>query len=81
MKKYILKPGKHQFAPGSHAVHSNDNLTDEEAAWYLERYPHIAGLFVECAQDNKPEGTEEAESIKPKGKRKRIAAQKQSLNQ
>lgn len=46
MKKYILKPGKHQFAPGSAAVHSNDNLTDEEAEWYLQRYPHIASLFT-----------------------------------
>ena len=44
-KKYILKPGKHQFAPGSHATHHNDNLTDAEAQWYLERYPHIADLF------------------------------------
>jgi hypothetical protein len=44
MKKYILKPGRHQFAPGSAAVHSNDNLTDEEAEWYLQRYPHIARL-------------------------------------
>ena len=44
-KKYILKPGKHQFAPGSHAVHENDNLSDEEAEWYLERYPHITSLF------------------------------------
>lgn len=45
-KKYNLKPGKHQFAPGSHAVHDNDNLTDAEAEWYLERYPHIAALFT-----------------------------------
>jgi hypothetical protein len=44
-KKYILKPGKHQFAPGSHATHHNDNLTDVEAQWYLQRYPHIATLF------------------------------------
>jgi hypothetical protein len=46
-KKYILKPGKHQFAPGSHATHHNDNLTDADAQWYLERYPHIASLFEE----------------------------------
>jgi len=44
-KKYILKPGKHQFAPGSAAVHDNDTLTDKEAAWYLKRYPHIKNLF------------------------------------
>lgn len=45
-KKYILKPGSHQFVPGSAATHNNDNLTDEEAAWYLQRYPHIASLFL-----------------------------------
>jgi hypothetical protein len=45
-KKYILKPGKHQFAPGSPAIHHNDNLSDEEAGWYLEKYPHIAQLFT-----------------------------------
>jgi hypothetical protein len=45
MKKYTLKPGKHQFAPNSPPVHSNDNLSDEEAEWYLERYPHIKELF------------------------------------
>jgi hypothetical protein len=44
-KKYILKPGKHQFVPGEHARHDNDNLTDAEAKWYLERYPHIRPLF------------------------------------
>ncbi|MEN0056981.1 MAG: hypothetical protein AAGC65_25100 [Mucilaginibacter sp.] len=45
-KKYILKPGSHQFAPGSAAMHNNDNTTDEEAAWYLQKYPHIASLFL-----------------------------------
>jgi len=54
-KKYILKPGKHQFAPGSHAVHDNDNLSDAEAEWYLERYPHIATLFVERLESCKVE--------------------------
>lgn len=44
-KKYILKPGNHQFAPGSAAVHDNASLTDKEAAWYLKRYPHIKSLF------------------------------------
>ncbi|MET3980917.1 hypothetical protein ABIB62_004054 [Mucilaginibacter sp. UYP25] len=53
MKKYILKPGRHQFAPGSAAVHSSDNLTDEEAEWYLQRYPHIAGLFIAPPEDSK----------------------------
>jgi len=44
-KKYKLKPGRHQFAPRSPAIHTNDNFSDEEAEWYLERYPHIASLF------------------------------------
>jgi hypothetical protein len=44
-KKYILKPGRHQFVPGSHAIHENENLNDAEAEWYLKRYPHIAALF------------------------------------
>ena len=44
-KKYILKPGTHQFAPNSPAVHHNDDLSDDEAQWYLEKYPHIAALF------------------------------------
>ena len=44
-KKYILKPGKHQFAPGSAATHHNDNLSDAEAEWYIEKYPHIKDLF------------------------------------
>ena len=44
-KKHILKPGIHQFAPGGNAVHNNDNLTDEDAEWYLDKYPHIAALF------------------------------------
>jgi hypothetical protein len=45
IKKYILKPGRHQFVPGSHAVHHNNNLTDEEAEWYLAKYPHIVSKF------------------------------------
>jgi hypothetical protein len=77
MKKYILKPGKHQFAPGSPAVHNNNNLTDEEAEWYLERYPHIASLFA----PRPPEGEvlEEVKGKRQKVKRKRIPAQKESV--
>ncbi|WDF54661.1 hypothetical protein [Mucilaginibacter sp. KACC 22063] len=44
-KQYILKPGKHQFIPGSPAIHHNGNLTDQEAEWYLQRFPHIKNLF------------------------------------
>lgn len=60
-KKYILKPGNHQFAPGEHARHSNDTLTDAEAEWYLGKYPHIKSLFSELPKvkiadkpDNQP---------------------------
>jgi hypothetical protein len=70
MKKYILKPGKHQFAPGSVAIHTNDNLTDEEAEWYLKRYPHIARLF--SPQPPEGEVAEETPSPGNKIKRKRI---------
>jgi len=71
-KKYILKPGKHQFAPGSHPVHDNDNLSDAEAEWYLKAYPHIASLFEESPKDGKTESPKDAASEKPKVKRKRI---------
>ncbi|MFD0792764.1 hypothetical protein ACFQZX_04005 [Mucilaginibacter litoreus] len=55
MKKYILKPGMHQFTPGSPAIHSNDNLTDDEAEWYLQCHPHIAKLFVERPENGESE--------------------------
>jgi hypothetical protein len=67
-KKYTLKPGKHQFAPGEHARHDNDNLTDAEAEWYLERYPHIAKLFVSSPEVGKTGSPE----VKVRIKRKRI---------
>jgi hypothetical protein len=54
-KKYILKPGRHQFAPGSHALHGNDNLTDDDAEWYLQKYPHIAVLFEQMPRTEKQE--------------------------
>ncbi|MCD8740379.1 hypothetical protein LT679_07175 [Mucilaginibacter roseus] len=57
-KKYVLKPGRHQFAPGETAAHTNDNLTDEQAEWYLNRYPHIALLFVKAEAKVKASGKE-----------------------
>ncbi|TSD67600.1 hypothetical protein FFF34_009475 [Inquilinus sp. KBS0705] len=78
MKKYILKPGLHQFVPGSPAVHSNDNLTDEEAEWYLERYPHIAGLFEASPEEGKVE-SQEVTTPKRRAKRIRISAQKEPV--
>ncbi|MDF2434928.1 MAG: hypothetical protein JWP44_4559 [Mucilaginibacter sp.] len=58
-KKYTLKPGMHQFAPGSYAAHSNDNLTDEDVEWYLEKYPHIKALFIERLGNCKVEKLED----------------------
>jgi hypothetical protein len=57
-KKYTLKPGKHQFAPRSPASHENANLSDEEAEWYLQRYPHIARLFLKRPGESIAEGPE-----------------------
>ncbi len=71
-KKYILKPGKHQFAPGSHPVHDNDNLTDAEAEWYLKAYPHIAALFETRPKVGKTESPKDAAPGMSKTKRKRI---------
>ena len=68
MKQYILKPGKHQFAPGSPAIHDNDNLSDEEAKWYLKKFPHIKALFESLPTTDKPIKT----------KRKRITSRKTS---
>ncbi|RYY34595.1 MAG: hypothetical protein EOP46_12935 [Sphingobacteriaceae bacterium] len=63
-KKYVLKPGKHQFAPAEAAVHDNDSLTDEAAAWYLEKYPHIHSLFVSLPTEL-PAGKKQ-KTVKPK---------------
>ena len=65
-KKYILKPGRHQFAPGSAAIHSNENMSDEEAEWYLQRYPHIEALFA-------PRPPEGGAIVQSKNTRKSIA--------
>lgn len=74
MKKYILKPGKHQFAPGSPPVHSNDNLTDEEAEWYLRHYPHIAALFPPLSPEGKAAAVSEENTKVTKRKIKRVDA-------
>jgi hypothetical protein len=43
-KKYVLKPGNHQFIQGD-KLFNNDNLTDENAAAYIKNYPHTKALF------------------------------------
>lgn len=61
-KRYILKPGNHQFAPNAPAIHSNENLSDEEARWYLSKYPHIKKLFVQMPGKKKAEPNNTIES-------------------
>jgi len=76
-KKYILKPGKHQFAPGSHPVHDNDNLTDAEAEWYLAKYPHITNLFVQLPIEEPVDGeigtTKQPDKIKRRSAIKEVS--------
>ena len=74
MKQYILKPGRHQFAPGSPAIHHNDNLTDEEAKWYLKKYPHIKSLFEVL-----PESIADIQQTVKHVKRKRRTAEKVNI--
>jgi hypothetical protein len=52
-KLYVLKPGRHQFIPGASATHHNGNITDDEAKWYLEKYPHIRPLFKRIPKADK----------------------------
>jgi len=52
-KKYQLKPGMHQFVPGSGpGLHHHDSLSDEETEWYLQHYPHISGLLNQKPEDS-----------------------------
>ena len=72
MKQYILKPGNHQFAPRSPAAHNNDNLTDAEAKWYLEKYPHIKSLFQKLPGGNDIIIIAETTPLRVKRKRKSV---------
>lgn len=40
-----LKSGNHQFVPGAHSFHNNENTSSDELQWYMNRYPHIQNLF------------------------------------
>jgi len=44
-KKYILKPGNHQFINGDKPF-NNDNITDQVAEWYIKNYPHTKSFFT-----------------------------------
>ncbi|MDB5158476.1 MAG: hypothetical protein JWR50_3183 [Mucilaginibacter sp.] len=57
-RQYLLKPGAHQFAPGSHAAHTNENTTDVECAWYIKKYPHITGMFLRTPKSPSQTDTE-----------------------
>lgn len=48
-RKYLLKPGVHQLAPGEKAMHTNTNTTDEQLEWYLNAYPHTKENFIKGA--------------------------------
>jgi len=63
-KKYKLKPGCHQFAPRSPAIHTSDNLSDEEAEWYLQKYPHVAALFESAIAEPSEQDSPNEESVK-----------------
>lgn len=82
-KKYILKPGKHQFAPGSPAVHHNDNVNDAEAEWYIEKYPHIKDLFEISSTDESVKSFEQSvqfEHQSVKSKPESVESSIQSIN-
>ncbi|MDB5148029.1 MAG: hypothetical protein JWQ57_2049 [Mucilaginibacter sp.] len=45
-RKYILKPGNHQFISGEASIHNNENTTDKSLEMYLKAYPYIKSLFI-----------------------------------
>ena len=55
----------HQFAPGSPAIHTNDNLTDDDAEWYLKKYPHIVSLFMEDNEEDENREPEPGTKVEP----------------
>lgn len=52
-KKYILKEGNHQFFAGSPHVYNNQNLSDEEAAFFLKAHPHLKNCFSKIPKEVK----------------------------
>jgi hypothetical protein len=64
-KKYILKPGRHQFAPGSPAVHTNANVSDKELEWYIIQYPHIVALIERSGAEVNQEPESERAAAEP----------------
>jgi hypothetical protein len=49
-RKYVLKPGNHQFVPGERTHHNNENSTDAALAAYLKAFPYIRQLFERIPQ-------------------------------
>ena len=45
-RRYTLKPGMHELAPGEGAIHSNENTTDRQIEWYIAHYPHTADKLI-----------------------------------
>lgn len=62
-KKYILKPGKHQFIPGSPTLYDNDTLSDEQAEWWLEKMPHLKQHFEKVPSKKKEQKIEPEKSV------------------
>jgi hypothetical protein len=56
-------------------------ITDEEAEWYLQRYPHIAGLFLESPAGEKSESPKDEKPRKRRVRRIQGAPINNSLNQ
>lgn len=49
-RKYLLKPGNHQFVSGGEAIHNNENTNDTILAAYLKAYPYIRPLFLKIPE-------------------------------
>lgn len=76
-QKYILKRGVVIHTADSSEVYTRDNITDEVAKAYLEKFPNKVGVFesvpeeVEQATDEVEQATEEVEKPKAKKSRKK----------
>ena len=76
-QKYILKRGVVIHTADSSEVYTRDNITDEVAKAYLEKFPNKVGVFesvpeeVEQATEEVEQATEEVENPKQKKTRKK----------
>lgn len=68
-QSYKLKRGVVIQPAGTNQAYTRDNLTDEVAREYLDKYPNKANLF-DVIPEEQPEADEQAE-VKPKAKSKK----------